>query len=130
MQPAPKSRPRSAPAVHAEPSKTDQNLGEVVSPSTITDEPDAIYLIDVTGDALAPVHKSGSTALVNPHLPPKEGGTCVFRRHTDGETVEIIFAELRRFNDQAWYVQQYKPKKNFSLKRSDWKCSVTIGNYF
>lgn len=89
------------------------------------------YAIIVTGDALAPVHKSGSTALVNPHLPPKEGETCVFRRRVDEETDEVIFAELKRFNDQTWYVEQWKPKKkSFSLKRSDWRCSVTVGNYF
>lgn len=109
---------------------TKRPVGLVARPESLLRVRDG-YAIIVTGDALAPTHKSGSTALVNPHLPPKEGETCVFRRRIDEETQEVIFAELRRFNDHTWYVQQYKPKKkNFSLKRSDWKCDVTIGNYF
>lgn len=88
------------------------------------------YGVIVTGDSMSPEHREGSTALVNPHIPPRAGDTCIFRQHSDDGTVHAVIKELRRFNDDFWYVKQYSPPKEFTLKRSEWQiCHVTVGNY-
>jgi phage repressor protein C with HTH and peptisase S24 domain len=88
------------------------------------------YGVIVTGDSMAPEHREGSTALVNPHLPPRSGDTCVFRKHADDGTVLAVIKELRRATETTWYVRQHNPKRDFTLKRSDWQvCHVTVGNY-
>jgi len=84
----------------------------------------------VTGDPMSPEHKSGSTALVNPHLPPRTGDTCVFWRLDEDGTRLACIKELRRFTDTTWFVKQHNPKKEFTLKRTEWQlCHVTVGNY-
>lgn len=109
---------------------SDQPVDWVVRPDPLLRVKDGYGMI-VTGDSMAPVHKSGSTALVNPHLPPRAGDTCVFRAHKDDGTVLAIIKELRRFTDDIWYVRQYDPRKDFPLKRTEWQiCHVTVGNYF
>ena len=88
------------------------------------------YGIIVTGDSMTPEHKSGSMALVNPHLPPHPGDTCVFRSVSDEGTENACIKELRRWSDTTWYVRQHHPRKDFTLKRSEWQvCHVTVGNY-
>lgn len=89
------------------------------------------YAMIIRGDSMAPEHKDGSTALVNPNIPPRNGHTCIFRCHKDDGEVLVMIKELRRFNDQTWYVHQHNPPKDFQLKRSEWQiCHVTVGNYF
>ncbi len=89
------------------------------------------YGMIVSGDSMSPKFENGSTALVNPHLPPRNGEACVFRNHQDDGTVLAIIKTLLRFNDDTWFVKQYNPKKEFQLKRSEWQiCHVTVGSYF
>ncbi len=102
----------------------------VVRPAPLLRVKDGYGMI-VTGDSMSPQHENGSTALVNPHLPPRNGDTCVFRSHMDDGTVLALIKKLRRFTDDTWYVTQFNPKKDFQLKRSEWQiCHVTVGNYF
>lgn len=102
----------------------------VVRPDPLLRVKDGYGMI-VTGDSMAPMHKEGSTALVNPHLPPRPGDTCIFRRHDEDGSNYGIIKELRRSTDSTWYVRQYNPPKDFTLKRSEWQiCHVTVGNYF
>jgi phage repressor protein C with HTH and peptisase S24 domain len=109
---------------------TEHAVDWVVRPAPLLRVRDGYGMI-VTGDSMAPAHRSGSTALVNPHLPPRPGDTCVFRKHEDDGTVTACIKELVRFTDDLWHVRQYNPKKTYSLKRSEWQvCHVTIGNYF
>ncbi len=109
---------------------TNQAVDYVTRPDPLLRVRDG-YGIIVTGDSMSPAHRSGSTALVNPHLPPRNGDICIFRSHKDDGTVYIIIKELRRFTDDTWYVRQYEPAKDFTLKRTEWQeCHVTVGNYF
>ncbi len=102
----------------------------VVRPAPLLRVKDGYGMI-VTGDSMSPQHENGSTALVNPHLPPRNGDTCVFRSHMDDGTVLALIKKLRRFTDDTWFVTQFNPKKDFQLKRSEWQiCHVTVGNYF
>lgn len=89
------------------------------------------YGIIVTGDSMSPEHKSGSTALVNPHLPPHAGDACIFRSHSDDGSVRICIKQLVRQTDEAWHVKQHNPPKELILKKVEWQiCHVTVGNYF
>lgn len=109
---------------------TDQAVDWVVRPDPLLRVKDGYGMI-VTGDSMDPVHKHGSIALVNPHIPWRSGDTCIFRSHReDGDNLAIV-KELRRFTDDTWYVRQYNPPKDFTLKRAEWQdCHVTVGNFF
>lgn len=109
---------------------TNDAVDRVVRPDSLLRVKDGYGMI-VTGDSMAPEHKSGSIALVNPHLPPRAGESCVFRRHDDDGTVYACIKELRRWTETSWHVRQHNPKRDFTLKRSEWQvCHVTVGNYF
>jgi phage repressor protein C with HTH and peptisase S24 domain len=77
-----------------------------------------------------PELKNGATALVNPHLPPKQGETCVFRTTGGDSDGMAIVGVLTGFDNHTWRVHQYKPRKNLHLKRSEWPlCHTIVGNY-
>lgn len=109
---------------------TNEPVDWVVRPDPLLRVKDGYGMI-VTGDSMDPVHKHGSIALVNPHIPWRSGDTCVFRSHGEHGDDLAIIKELRRFTDETWYVRQYNPQKDFTLKRSEWQvCHVTVGNFF
>lgn len=109
---------------------TNEAVDYVVRPAPLLRVKDGYGMI-VSGDSMSPQFESGSTALVNPHLPPRNGDTCVFRNHQDDGTVFAVIKKLRRFNDETWFVSQFNPAKDFTLKRSDWQiCHPTVGSYF
>jgi phage repressor protein C with HTH and peptisase S24 domain len=108
---------------------TDQAVDWVVRPEPLLRVRDG-YGIIITGDSMSPAHESGSTALVNPHLPPRAGDTCIFRSHADDGAVHMCIKKLVRITDDAWHVSQHNPPKSFKLKRTEWQeCHVTVGNY-
>lgn len=89
------------------------------------------YAMIITGDSMDPACKHGSTALVNPHLPQRNGDMCIFRAHADDGSVRAVVKDLVRFNDTTWYVRQYNPRKDYTLKRSEWQiCHVVVGVNF
>ena len=88
------------------------------------------YGLIVSGDAMDPECKNGSTVLVNPHLPPKNGDTCVFRSAKDNGEIFATVGQLVRRTDRAWIVHQHNARKDFELKRSEWQtCHTIVGNY-
>jgi phage repressor protein C with HTH and peptisase S24 domain len=83
------------------------------------------YGLIVIDDSMAPEFRAGSIALVHPHLPPIAGGSCVFFSHG-----VATLRHLRQVTNDSWHVQQWNPKKDFILKRSEWPvCHVTVGSY-
>lgn len=89
------------------------------------------YGIIVIGDSMSPEHKSGSIALVNPHLPPRVGDSCIFRSHAEDGTHLAIIKEFRGETETTWKVRQHTPPKDYTLKKSEWQyCHRTVGNYF
>lgn len=109
---------------------TDRAVDWVARPTVLLRVQDGYGMI-VTGDSMSPEHKSGSIALVNPHLPPRVGDSCVFRSHADDGTVHAIIKELRGETADAWKVRQHNPKKDYSIKKSEWQVvHKTVGNYF
>ncbi|MCS3690914.1 S24 family peptidase [Bradyrhizobium elkanii] len=90
------------------------------------------YGMIVSGDSMSPEHKAGSIALINPHLPPRVGDSCVFRsdRQEDGRNLALI-REYRGQTETHWKVHQHNPPKDSQLKKSDWQIvHRTVGNYF
>lgn len=79
------------------------------------------YGMIITGDAMSPKIESGDTVLFNPHLPPKPGNICIFRRRRPDGSVEARLLRLDHFTKDVWHVHQSHPRKNFDLKRSDWQ---------
>lgn len=109
---------------------TNEAVDWVLRPDSLLRVKDG-YGIIVTGDSMSPEHKSGSTALVNPHLPPRAGDACIFRSHADDGAVKICIKELVRQTEDAWHVRQHNPPKSITLKKAEWQvCHVTVGNYF
>lgn len=89
------------------------------------------YGMIVSGDSMSPEHKSGSVALVNPHLPPRIGDSCVFRsgEQPDGTRLAMI-KEYRGETETEWKVRQHTPPKDFKIKKSEWQeVHRTVGNY-
>jgi phage repressor protein C with HTH and peptisase S24 domain len=89
------------------------------------------YGVIVSGDSMDPAIKSGAIALINPHLPPRNGDLCVLRSIAENGDVAVMIKELRRFTDDFWFLRQYNPPKDFSVKRSEWQtCHIAVGSYF
>lgn len=89
------------------------------------------YGMFVSGDTMDPEHKNGSTCLVHPQMPPNPGNTVILRCRKDDGIEVCCIRHLVRFTNTHWYVSQHNPKKNFTLKRTDWPtCHVAVGNLF
>lgn len=83
---------------------------------------------------MAPEFRSGDIALVNPHLPPRAGDTCVFRGERPDHTILSCIKFLRRQTADSWHVTEWNSdegkKRDFTLKKSEWQtCHVTVGKY-
>lgn len=89
------------------------------------------YGLIIPDETMKPAHKSGSIALVNPHLPPRVDDSCVFRhRLADGTSVALI-REYRGQTESVWKVRQYSPARDYTIKKSDWPaCHRMVGSYF
>lgn len=68
---------------------TDHAVDWVVRPAPLLRVRDGYGMI-VTGDSMSPKLEAGDTALVNPHLPPRPGDTCIFRNHADDGTIHGV----------------------------------------
>lgn len=89
------------------------------------------YGMIVTGDLMSPKIENGDIVQVNPHLPPRNGATCIFRRKMEDGTEHAIVRYLRRFNDDTWFVRQFNPPRDFTLKRVEWPvCHVATDLHF
>jgi phage repressor protein C with HTH and peptisase S24 domain len=107
---------------------TDVAVDYVVRPAPLLRVRDGYGMI-VTGDIMSPKIENGDVVLVNPHLPPRMGDICIFRRRVDG-TTQVRVKKLRRYTDDTWHVSQFEPAKDFTLKRSEWQCHVIVGVNF
>lgn len=109
---------------------TDRAVDYVARPSVLLRVADGYGMI-VTGDSMEPALKPGSTALVNPHLPPRIGDLCLFRCHKDDGSTLAAVKEYRGETDSHWKVRQYNPPRDFTFKKSDWQDRHRIvGTYF
>jgi phage repressor protein C with HTH and peptisase S24 domain len=101
-------------------------------PSPVAGVRDA-YAVYITGESMIPEFEPGDLAIVNPHLPPIAGVTCIFYGEKAGEARATI-KRLRRQTQNAWLVRQWNPpagmKEDFALRRADWPiCHRTVGKH-
>jgi transcriptional regulator with XRE-family HTH domain len=93
------------------------------------------YGLIVVGESMVPEFEPGDTALVNPHLPPIAGSTCVFYTVVqDGGEVRATIRRLVRDTREAWLVRQWNApegeKAELKLAHAQWtKCHPTVGKY-
>jgi phage repressor protein C with HTH and peptisase S24 domain len=109
---------------------TDRAVDWVARPSVLLRVVDGYGMI-ITGDSMDPVMKSGTTALINPHLPPRVSDLCLFRCHKDDGTTVAAVKEFRGETETHWKVRQFNPARDFTLKKTDWQiCHRVVGSYF
>ncbi|MGY3535381.1 S24 family peptidase [Bradyrhizobium sp. USDA 4452] len=110
---------------------TDRPVDYVARPSVLLRVEDGYGMI-VTGDSMDPALRSGSTALVNPHLPPRVGDLCLFRSHAEDGSTHAAVKEYRGETETSWKVRQYTPAKDFTLRKSEWqdRPQRIVGSYF
>jgi transcriptional regulator with XRE-family HTH domain len=94
------------------------------------------YGVIVVDDSMAPEFRSGDIALINPHLPPRTGDTCIFRHVEEDGTQHSCIKFLRRITDRDWLVSEWDAatehggKRDFALKRAEWQLAhVVVGSY-
>jgi transcriptional regulator with XRE-family HTH domain len=90
------------------------------------------YGVIVADDSMSPEARSGDVALVNPHVPPRVGDTCVFRSANRDGAQNSCIKHLRRVTEKDWHVTEWSSadggRRDFVLKRADWPVAhVTIG---
>ena len=90
------------------------------------------YGVIVADDSMSPEARSGDVALVNPHVPPRVGDTCVFRSARQEGIQYSCIKHLRRVTEKDWLVTEWSSadggRRDFVLKRADWPVAhVTIG---
>jgi transcriptional regulator with XRE-family HTH domain len=91
------------------------------------------YAVIVPNQVMTPEFGPGDLALVNPHLPPMAGTTCIF--YCESESGKI--AKMRRitgFTANEWHVTQWNPPLNsppeLTLDRNQWrKCHPIVGRF-
>lgn len=109
---------------------TDRAVDWVARPTALLRVQDG-YGVIITGDSMEPVVRSGSTMLINPHLPPRIGDPCIFRCHADDGATNMLVKEYRGQTESQWKVRQYNPAKDFTLKKEAWQiCHRSVGSYF
>lgn len=91
------------------------------------------YGVIVADDSMWPEVQSGDISLVNPHLPPRVGDTCVFRSASKDGAQRSCIKHLRKVTDKDWHVTEWNrngSKHEFVLKRADFPVAhVTIGHF-
>ncbi len=101
----------------------------VVRPPMLSRVQDA-YAVIVPRNKMEPVVRMGSIVMFHPHLPPRVGDLCLFRRIQDGDTY-VLGAEYRSETETSWKVRHYNPAEDFSLKKSEWiACHRAVGAYY
>jgi phage repressor protein C with HTH and peptisase S24 domain len=102
-------------------------IDRIARPNFLMHVVDAYGLI-IGDDAMDPEARIGSTILVHPHLPPRDGDTCLFRADSVGS--KYVVRQLIRQNDRVWRVHQHKPAKDYELKKSEYPvCHAVVGNF-
>jgi transcriptional regulator with XRE-family HTH domain len=134
------SGPRDLP-VYAAAAQLDNNGVQILSsgPVEYVARPEPLarvrdgYGVIVADDSMTPEARSGDIALVNPHLPPRVGDTCVFRSAGQDGAQRSCIKHLRKVTDKDWHFTEWSSengRRDSTLKRADWPVAhVTIG-YF
>jgi phage repressor protein C with HTH and peptisase S24 domain len=85
------------------------------------------FAVYVVNDSMDPAYCHGDMAYVHPGVPPRQGDDVLIYRVVNGEW-EAMIKKLTGWNEKAWKVHQYNPRKDFALRRQDWPhLNVIVG---
>lgn len=99
----------------------------VAKPEAISQVKDG-YGIIVVGTSMVPELKPGDTAHVHRALPPITGEPCVLYSDDGHGTVLVTIKSFVKATATDWYVEQWNPRKKFSLPRREWQtCHRVVG---
>jgi SOS-response transcriptional repressor LexA len=91
------------------------------------------YCIVVADDTMAPEHRAGSLAIVDPDLEVKPGTTCLFI-NVNGHANEVLLRHVRKETEDKWHVCAHningKVKEQVLIKAHYAAPHVTCGNIF
>lgn len=91
------------------------------------------YGIIMVDETMSPEARSGDIALINPHVPPRVGDTCVFRSVKGGTADHFTVKHLRKVTDREWGVSEWNcdgKQRDFALKRSEWPIAHVAVGFF
>lgn len=85
--------------------------------------PFAFYVI---GTSMSPAIEHGDQVVVNPVVPVRAGGDCVFIHDDEGGTMLALVKRLLRHNADHWRVRQFNPPRDFDLPKKKWGRALAI----
>jgi transcriptional regulator with XRE-family HTH domain len=89
------------------------------------------YGVMAPDDTMLPQYRAGDIVLINPHMPPRAGDTCVFRSDDNG----VVIRFLRKVTEEEWHVTEWSSlaegaKRDYKLKRAEWPTvHLAVGCY-
>lgn len=88
------------------------------------------YGMMVVGTSMIPEFEPGHVAVVNPHLPPVTGRSCIFYTEDKAGQARATIKRFRRQTMDQWFVTQHNPpegqKQDFTLSRNLWRIAHRI----
>lgn len=85
--------------------------------------PFAFYVI---GSSMSPAIEHGDQVVVNPTLPARAGGDCVFIHEDGNGTMLALVKRLLKSTADHWRVRQFNPPKDFDLPKKKWAKALCI----
>ena len=85
--------------------------------------PFAFYVV---GSSMSPAIEHADQVVVNPSLPVRPGGDCVFIQQQPDGTFLALVKRLVRQNADQWRVRQYNPPRDYDLSRKKWSRAHVI----
>jgi phage repressor protein C with HTH and peptisase S24 domain len=80
------------------------------------------FAVLIAGDSMEPAYEPGDMAVVNPHLPPVRDADFIFTSGDDRDDGDWrgTIKRLRGWTEREWRVEQFNPRKEYTLSRKDW----------
>lgn len=86
------------------------------------------YSVLVADESMHPEFRTADVALLNPHLPPRQGRACLFRENMDGG--RALLRILVRDDGDRWVVASHNPQIEVNLPKSEYPiCHSVVGRY-
>jgi phage repressor protein C with HTH and peptisase S24 domain len=85
------------------------------------------FAVLIAGESMEPAYEAGDLAIVNPKLPFVRGADFIF---TTGDREDAdwrgTIKRLRGWTDKEWRVEQFNPRREFSLSRKEWPEALRV----
>lgn len=85
------------------------------------------YGMIVSGIDMIPALRSGDTALINPHIPPREGDDVLLRSH---DKMRVRFGTLLHSDEEKIRFHTWNPRTDHEVARLGWPvCHLVVGKF-